>query len=308
MDALKPISFFICHASEDKEFVRPLAEALRKEYERVWYDEYELRLGDPLLQKIDEGLASCDYGIVVLSKAFFVKKWPPAELDGLFGRETPSRKIILPIWKNVTEHDVRTESPILAGRKAVSTTAGLPEVLNQIRFAVDVDERRQELTPLDRAVQRVKVFRRTVADKQHSDGVLRSEQGVALVSRSIENLWDTIQRLLSGDLEPTAPIKFRYTKPAPYIMDARTVRGMGLNLHATNVCLNSVADTRLKAKIFQIREEPFTTVILYETEFQPVVRSGDQIVWLNPPATYTTEEVAAYLIEQFLREVEIATE
>jgi hypothetical protein len=50
MGARKPISFFICHASEDKEeFVRPLAEALEKEYQRVWYDEYVLRLGDPLL-------------------------------------------------------------------------------------------------------------------------------------------------------------------------------------------------------------------------------------------------------------------
>lgn len=84
---------FICHASEDRDFVRPLAEALRKEYEKVWYSEYELTLGDSLLQKIDQGLATCDYGIVVLSKAFFKKKWPPAELAGLFTRETKSRKI-----------------------------------------------------------------------------------------------------------------------------------------------------------------------------------------------------------------------
>jgi hypothetical protein len=30
---------FICHASEDRGFVRPLAEALRKEYEKVWYEQ-----------------------------------------------------------------------------------------------------------------------------------------------------------------------------------------------------------------------------------------------------------------------------
>jgi TIR domain len=62
---------FVCHASEDRDdFVRPLAEALRKEYEKVWYSEYELTLGDSLLEKIDQGLASCDFGIVVLSKPF----------------------------------------------------------------------------------------------------------------------------------------------------------------------------------------------------------------------------------------------
>jgi hypothetical protein len=40
---------FICHASKDKDdFVRPLAEALKKHYD-VWFDEYCLRLGDSLL-------------------------------------------------------------------------------------------------------------------------------------------------------------------------------------------------------------------------------------------------------------------
>ena len=43
---------FICHGSEDRdEFVLPLAEALSKEYEKIWYSEYELRLGDRLLEK-----------------------------------------------------------------------------------------------------------------------------------------------------------------------------------------------------------------------------------------------------------------
>ena len=48
---------FISHASEDKEsFVRPLASALVAEDVRVWFDEFELQIGDSLRQKIDEGL------------------------------------------------------------------------------------------------------------------------------------------------------------------------------------------------------------------------------------------------------------
>jgi hypothetical protein len=91
--------------------------------------------------------------------------------------------------------------------------------------------------------------------------------------------------------------------------------GMCLGLHATNVCLNTVADTRLQAKIWRHSRDylgqPLEDLaMLYETEFQPLVRSGDQIVWLNPEktATYTTEELAAYLIEQFVEHVEIATQ
>src|SRR5207247_2578076 len=128
-------------------------DALSKEYEKVWYAEYELTLGDSLLQKIDEGLASCDYGVVVLSKHFFEKKWPRAELDGLFARETRFRKMILPIWKDITEDEVKAYSPILAGRLAVPTTAGLPKVLEEIRLAVSQSERQRNLTAVDGAMQ-----------------------------------------------------------------------------------------------------------------------------------------------------------
>jgi hypothetical protein len=74
---------FICHVSEDKpDFVEPLAVALRKDFE-VWYDKFQLTLGDSLLQKITEGLSKCDFGVVVLSKAFFKKKkWAESELAG----------------------------------------------------------------------------------------------------------------------------------------------------------------------------------------------------------------------------------
>ncbi|GAG97464.1 unnamed protein product, partial [marine sediment metagenome] len=44
---------FISHASEDKhEIVRPLANALINEGLDVWYDEFTLRIGDSLRQKI----------------------------------------------------------------------------------------------------------------------------------------------------------------------------------------------------------------------------------------------------------------
>ena len=84
---------FISHASEDKEGVaRPLARLLEKSGLKVWLDESELCLGDSLREKIDEGLARSKYGIVILSRHFFSKKWPKAELDGLFSRETEGMK------------------------------------------------------------------------------------------------------------------------------------------------------------------------------------------------------------------------
>lgn len=66
---------FISHASEDKDsFVRPLAEALAQLGVRVWYDEFTLNLGDSISRSIDKGLASSQFGLVVLSESFISKK------------------------------------------------------------------------------------------------------------------------------------------------------------------------------------------------------------------------------------------
>lgn len=75
---------FISHASEDKdEVVRPLANALINKGVSVWYDEFELRIGDSLRRKIDKGLANSRFGIVVVSRDFIKKGWTNYELDGI---------------------------------------------------------------------------------------------------------------------------------------------------------------------------------------------------------------------------------
>ena len=113
---------FISHASEDKEkLVKPLALALDKIGYRVWYDEFELRVGDSLRQSIDRGLVNSRFGIVVLSPAFFAKNWPQYELNGLTAREMDGRKVILPIWHKVEREDVLAYSPPLADKVALST-------------------------------------------------------------------------------------------------------------------------------------------------------------------------------------------
>jgi hypothetical protein len=121
---------FICHASEDKDdLVRPLAEKLEDMGFDIWYDEFELRVGDSLRESIDKGLAVSAYGIVVLSKAFFAKNWPQYELNGLVAREIEGEKVVLPIWHNITKQDVLENSPPLADKIAlVSPDKSIDEI------------------------------------------------------------------------------------------------------------------------------------------------------------------------------------
>jgi hypothetical protein len=124
---------FISHAREDKEKVaRPLCELLVKNGKSVWLDDMELHLGDSLREKIDEGLSKSEFGVVILSQAFFSKHWTKRELNGLFALEEDGRKRIFPIWHNVSQKDVAKYSPILADRKATSTKIGIENIANNI--------------------------------------------------------------------------------------------------------------------------------------------------------------------------------
>lgn len=124
---------FICHASEDKkDFVAKLATALVKKGVKVWYDEFSLKLGDRLRQKIDEGLSNSRYGVVVLSPNFFRKKWPIDELEGLLAIEKEGRKVILPVWHNLTIEEIAKHSPLLAGRIAAKTEDGIDKIVEDI--------------------------------------------------------------------------------------------------------------------------------------------------------------------------------
>lgn len=72
---------FLSHASEDKDDVaHPLAEHLRRHGLRVWFDEFELRIGDNLVAKLNAGISASRFGILVLSKDFFVKNGPNMNL------------------------------------------------------------------------------------------------------------------------------------------------------------------------------------------------------------------------------------
>lgn len=119
----KEYDVFISHASEDKDdVVRPLAIALQNNGLKVWYDEFELKIGDSLRRKIDKGLANSKFGIVVLSRSFISKGWTNYELDGIITKAVSGDQIILPIWHNITKKEVMDYSPSLADKLARNTS------------------------------------------------------------------------------------------------------------------------------------------------------------------------------------------
>lgn len=129
---------FLSDASEDKEAVAvPLHDALIGRGVTVWLDKAEIKIGDSLRRKIDDGIRSSRFGIVVLSPSFFAKGWTNHELDGLVTKTVAGEQTMLPIWHDVGVEDVRGYSPSLADKRALSTGEfDIADMADQIAEAV----------------------------------------------------------------------------------------------------------------------------------------------------------------------------
>lgn len=74
---------FICHSSKDKYFVENLVRKLRFNGIDAWYDDYEISLGDNIIEKINNGLKKSDKGIIIFSNNFFKSEFALNEMDSI---------------------------------------------------------------------------------------------------------------------------------------------------------------------------------------------------------------------------------
>lgn len=124
---------FVSHASEDKEnIVKPLVKELEKYGLRVWYDEFELKIGDSLSESIDKGIINSKNGLIIVSNNFLNKNWTDYELKSFMIKEIEQGREILPIWHNVTKADVMNRSLFLADKFALSSDIGVEQLAIKI--------------------------------------------------------------------------------------------------------------------------------------------------------------------------------
>lgn len=78
---------FISHSSADKALVDRLAADLAKHGIPVWYDKLDLGIGDSIPGRIDEGIASAKYLLIVLSPAALESRWVREELNAAVAKQ-----------------------------------------------------------------------------------------------------------------------------------------------------------------------------------------------------------------------------
>ena len=108
---------FLSHSSKDKPIVRPIAERLRNDGLRVWFDEWEIKPGESITGGIEKGLQECDVFLLMWSAAAKASKWVDTELRAAIRKRVEDAQLrLVPIMVDNT--------PLIAPRGLSRVQAG----------------------------------------------------------------------------------------------------------------------------------------------------------------------------------------
>lgn len=92
------MKIFLSHSSEDKPDVRRLAKSLRSKGINVWLDEEEIKVGESISKKIQEGLRDSTYLCIWLTKESIESGWVEKEwLPKIKQEVDENRTVVLPL-------------------------------------------------------------------------------------------------------------------------------------------------------------------------------------------------------------------
>ncbi len=91
-------NIFISHRGEDIDLSEQLAQDLRNYGNDVWLDKWEIKLGDSIIEKMNQGLAGANYVILCYSSSGIDTPWMSAEWMSSFARQLGGANIkIIPV-------------------------------------------------------------------------------------------------------------------------------------------------------------------------------------------------------------------
>ncbi len=129
---------FISYAHEDRAWVEELAKGLNAKGVPLFYDKWDIKPGDSIVQRIfEEGLAQCGLFAVVLSRASAASKWVRDELDAATVQRIEGVTRVVPLLKEDCEIPVS-----LRARLWLDMRAGMEEGVDRLtKLAYGVDDR-----------------------------------------------------------------------------------------------------------------------------------------------------------------------
>lgn len=88
---------FLCHSSADKAFVRRVCSDLIQAGHRVWMDEFEISVGDSIVEKISDATEKADALVLFVSASAVSSDWVRREWQSTLSRQLSGKSVkILP--------------------------------------------------------------------------------------------------------------------------------------------------------------------------------------------------------------------
>ncbi|WP_287106087.1 toll/interleukin-1 receptor domain-containing protein [Mesorhizobium sp.] len=103
---------FLSYSFDDRELAETVARALMADGIDTWWAEWEIRSGDSLRRKIDEGLGNCTHFIVLLTPSAMQKPWVQQEMDAGLVRRISGQARFIALRYGVAAREL---PPLLSG-------------------------------------------------------------------------------------------------------------------------------------------------------------------------------------------------
>jgi hypothetical protein len=124
--------FFMSYSSKDAQFVTRLANDLHSKGVKVWWDKMEMKVGDSLHTKIQEGISNSAWLGIVLSPHSVSSPWVVKELSAALAQELERKDVfVLPILYQDCQVPVFLKDKIYADFR-ISYDRGLEALLERI--------------------------------------------------------------------------------------------------------------------------------------------------------------------------------
>ena len=153
---------FICHTSADKaDIVHPLHELLSSNFD-CWIDDHEIRWGDSVTQKVNDGLRDSRFVIAVLTANFVRKNWPIRELNSVLNQEASSGNVrILPLVSGTKEEvdEILAAFPLLGDKLHMRWPEDKDNLIEELSGLLGKDAKRPKVQAADSSVTSVEWHR-----------------------------------------------------------------------------------------------------------------------------------------------------
>ncbi|MDT0651297.1 TIR domain-containing protein [Autumnicola edwardsiae] len=137
------MNVFISYSQKDKKYADLISEKLKSNGHDVWYDDWKLRAGDNLINKLEEGLRSADAIIIIVSEHSLQSKWVMQEYTAIaFSEISKKRQRIIPVLV-----DQSTVPQYLSRYVYVDLTLDISLGIQRILKALAEDERDEDQEP-----------------------------------------------------------------------------------------------------------------------------------------------------------------